>query len=343
MEGAVFLGGRQVELREFPEPEAGPGDVVVAIKASGMCGSDLRYYRGPRNDTSASGKWVAGHEPAGVVHAVGPGVPDDVAVVGERVMVHHYAGCTACDACRSGWPQMCTTRPTIVFGTDGHGSHAPYMCVPAATLVPLPQELSFATGAAIGCGTGTAWGALQRLGDVGGATLVAFGQGPVGLSVTMLATARGARVIAVDPAADRREQAERFGAVAVVDPTQADVGAALRDLTSGVGAPLVVETSGSSAAAADALRALAPWGRLCLVGHGGEVRFEVLSMHRSQMTLMTSWSMSIVDQRRCAEFVARTAVPVEDLFSHRWGLADVAAAYAEFDRQSSGKGVFVFA
>jgi threonine dehydrogenase-like Zn-dependent dehydrogenase len=343
MKGAVFLGDRTVELRDFADPQPGPGEVVIAIRASGICGSDLRAYREKAGTATTSGRRIVGHEPAGVVHAVGAGVMHEIAAVGDRVMVHHYIGCTKCDQCRSGWPQMCTMAPFRAFGTQKNGAHAPFMRAPAATLVPLDESLSFQAGAAIACGTGTAWGALERLGDVGGATIAVFGQGPVGLSATLLATARGARVIAIDPAPARLAQAQRFGAGATVDPTAAKASTVLRDLTEGAGVPLVLETSGASAAVMDGLQALAPWGKACLVGHGGgEVRFRVLDFHRSQMTLMTSWTMSIVQQRQCAEFIARNKLPIDDLFSHRWRLDQVIDAYRIFDKQSAGKGVIVF-
>jgi threonine dehydrogenase-like Zn-dependent dehydrogenase len=342
MKGAVFLGDRTVGLRHFPDPQPGPGEVVVAIRASGLCGSDLRYYRDHPGTDLTSGRCIAGHEPAGVVHAVGTGVSPDVASVGDRVMVHHYAGCTKCDQCRSGWSQMCTTAPARVFGINANGAHAPFMRVPAATLVPLEESLTFETGAAICCGTGTAWGGLERLGDVGGATIAVFGQGPVGLSATLLATARGARVIAIDPEPARLAQAERLGAVATLDPTGAEASKGLRDLTNGEGVSSVLETSGATAAVGEGLAALAPWGKVCLVGHGGEVRFRVLDVYRSQMTLMTSWSLSIVQQRQCAEFIARNQLRVDDLYSHRWRLDQIVEAYQEFDKQRAGKGVVVF-
>src|SRR5690349_15254055 len=133
MKGMVFLGDRVVELREFPDPQPGPGEVVVAVRASGMCGSDLHYYRDEPGTLRTSGRTIGGHEPAGVVHSVGPGVSPEIASPGDRVMIHHYAGCTTCDMCRSGWTQMCTTAPTRVFGGHDHGGHAPFMQVPAAT------------------------------------------------------------------------------------------------------------------------------------------------------------------------------------------------------------------
>ncbi|MEU4418836.1 zinc-binding dehydrogenase, partial [Nocardia salmonicida] len=304
MKGAVFLGGRKVELRDFPDPSPGHGEVVVAVRASGLCGSDLHNYRDAPGTPATSGNCVVGHEPAGVVHKVGPGVSPATAYVGDRVIVHHYAGCTHCDHCRSGWPQMCSTAPARVFGINDHGAHAPLIRVPVESLVPLDERLTFEAGAAIGCGTGTAWGGLDRLGDVGGSTLAVFGQGPVGLSATLLATARGAEVIAIDPQPARRAQALQFGAIAAIDPTPGQAGEVLREMTDGRGVPLALETSGATAAATEAIAALAPWGKLCLVGLGGEVRFTVFDLLRSQMTLLTSWTMSVVQLRRCAEFIA---------------------------------------
>jgi D-arabinose 1-dehydrogenase-like Zn-dependent alcohol dehydrogenase len=204
MRGVVFLGNRKIELREFPDPAPGPGDVVLAIKASGMCGSDLHPYRAAGNAAAALGLGgkgepvIAGHEPCGVIAAVGPGVPAEQARVGQRVMNHHYRGCGECKHCRVGWSQLCR-RGITVYGMTGHGGHAPFMKVPARTNVPLPDELSFEEGAAVACGTGTAYGALKRLDVSGRDTLAVFGQGPVGLSATMLGVAMGARVIAIDP------------------------------------------------------------------------------------------------------------------------------------------------
>src|SRR5262247_732819 len=113
MKGIVFVGDRELELREFPDPTPGPGEVVLAIRASGMCGSDLHRYRAPRDgDVGAtlglggSGEPViAGHEPCGVVAARGVGVPESAAPIGARVMNHHYKGCGACKHCRLGWSQ----------------------------------------------------------------------------------------------------------------------------------------------------------------------------------------------------------------------------------------------
>ncbi|HEY3191109.1 MAG TPA: alcohol dehydrogenase catalytic domain-containing protein, partial [Solirubrobacteraceae bacterium] len=144
MRGIVFHGNRKLELFEFTDPTPGPGDVVVAMKASGMCGSDLHAYRAPGDATTSlglggrGGPVIAGHEPCGVVEALGASVGDAQARVGERVMIHHYKGCGRCKHCRVGWSQLCP-RGCVVYGMTGHGGHAPFMTVPARTLVPLPE------------------------------------------------------------------------------------------------------------------------------------------------------------------------------------------------------------
>src|SRR5260370_34277380 len=120
------------------------------------------------------------------------------------------------------------------------------MKVPAHTLVPLPDELSFATGAAISCGTGTAYRALQRMNLTGRDTIAVVGQGPVGLSATQLAAEMGARVIALDVSAQRLARARDFGADALIDPPADGPVAAINALTHGVGADMALDTSGAS-------------------------------------------------------------------------------------------------
>ena len=188
MLGVVFKGGRRIALERFPDPTPGPQQVVVEIKASGMCGSDLHAYR---KATGKSDKIIGGHEPSGVIAALGPGVAGGAVRVGARVMVHHYHGCTTCEHCRSGWAQLCTNDETEIYGVNRNGAHARYMLVPADTLVPLDDRLSFAAGAAISCGTGTAWGALKRMGLSGRDTIAIFGQGPVGSRRRSLPPRRG--------------------------------------------------------------------------------------------------------------------------------------------------------
>jgi threonine dehydrogenase-like Zn-dependent dehydrogenase len=346
MRGVVFLGNRKLELREVPDPTPGPGEVVLAMKASGMCGSDLHPYRAVGNAAGSLGLGgggepvIAGHEPCGVVVEVGPGVAG--VGVGDRVMNHHYKGCGRCRHCRVGWSQLCRAG-IVVYGVTGHGGHAPFMKVPASTLVPLPDELSFEEGAAVSCGTGTAFGALKRLDVSGRDTLAVFGQGPVGLSATMLGAAMGARVIAVDLAPERLALARQLGADAAIDPRAGDPVQAIHDLTGGEGAETTMDCTGHAEARLAAIRSAGTWGRVCFVGEGGNVTIDV-SPHllRRQITLHASWTFSGVGQEECAHFVARRRIPLGRLLTHRFALDQAAEAYRLFDTQTTGKGVFVF-
>jgi threonine dehydrogenase-like Zn-dependent dehydrogenase len=346
MRGIVFLGNRKLQVREFPDPTPGPGEVVLAIKASGMCGSDLHPYRATGNAAGGLGLGgagtpvIGGHEPCGIVTAVGEGV--DRGLVGQRVMNHHYKGCGRCRHCRLGWSQLCRAG-IIVYGMTGHGAHAPFMKVPAFTLVPMPEAISFEEGAAVSCGTGTAYGALKRLDVSGRDTLAVFGQGPVGLSATMLGRAMGARVIAVDVSPERLALARELGADHVIDPGQTDPVRAIHDLTDGEGAETTMDCSGNPEARAQAVRSADTWGRVAFVGEGNSVTLDVSrDLLRRQITLHASWTFSNTGQEECARFVAERKVPLGRLFTHRWRLDQADEAYQLFDRQTTGKGVFVF-
>jgi threonine dehydrogenase-like Zn-dependent dehydrogenase len=347
MKGVVFLGDRKVELRDFPDPTPGTGEVVIEIKASGMCGSDLKFYRAKGGAASlgfstSGGPVIAGHEPCGVVVAVGAGVPEAMARPGMRVMNHHYEGCGVCKHCRQGWSQLCRELKAV-YGATGHGGHAKYLKAPARTMVPLRDELSFEVGAAISCGTGTAYGALRRINLSGHDTLAVFGQGPVGLSATQLAKHMGARVYALDIHPERLDLALAFGADAVINTAQDDPVAALKELTHGDGVDLAMDCSGAPQARAAAVRATRTWGTACFVGEGDTVTLDVSpDLLRKQMTIVASWTFSTVGQAECADFVAERGIPVDKLFTHRYTkLEQAPEAYRIFDTQTTGKGVFL--
>jgi Zinc-binding dehydrogenase len=200
---------------------------------------------------------------------------------------------------------------------------AAYMKVPASTLVDLPDELNFETGAAISCGTGT-------------------GQGPVGLSATQLAKAMGATVIALDINPARLARSTEFGADHTIDPSKESTVDRIKEITKNLGADISLETSGASSTRADAVRATRTWGTACYVGEDGAMTLNVSpDLLRKQMTILGSWTFSTVGQADCAKFVAERQVPVDRLFTDRWTLSDAEAAYQLFDTQSSGKGVFL--
>lgn len=336
MQGLVFTGDRHTALREFPDPVPGPGDVVVAIKASGMCGSDLRSYYQGRPDV------ICGHEPCGVIAERGPGVTDQQAPLGQRVMVHHYRGCGTCKHCRVGYTQMCI-HGSQVMGFSAHGGNAPYLLAPASAMVPLPDELSFEEGAAIACGTGTAYSALKRLGVSGRDVLAIFGQGPVGLAGTQLATAMGARVVAIDPEPERRRLACELGAWVAVDPIAEPPVERIRDLTHGEGADATLDCTGNAEARANCAKAARAWGRACFVGEQGTATFEMTpDVIHKQLTMYGSWTFSTVLLAECAQFAVDRKLPLRHVFTDSFTLDQAEDAFRKFESRTMGKGVFVF-
>lgn len=148
---------------------------------------------------------ITGHEPCGVIAELGPGAPDGLAI-GDRVMVYHYRGCGVCEICSMGYEQLCPKGRVTYGGGTGHGANADYILVPSRTLVHLHDDLSFAAGAAISCGTGTACNGLKKMAVSGRDTVAVFGQGPVGLSGTLSAKWMGASVIAIQDGGDQEKR-----------------------------------------------------------------------------------------------------------------------------------------
>ena len=341
MRGVVLHGHRQVEMREFPDPRPALSQVVVKVKASGICGTDLHYYHGSTDIFNAEEPVISGHEPCGVVAEIGPGVADHVAEVGDRVIVYHYEGCGICKHCRIGYAQMCV-QGLKGYGLNQHGANAEYILVGSETLMELPAELTFEEGAAISCGTGTAYSALKRLGVSGRDTLAVFGQGPVGLSATMLGRAMGARVIAIDVVEDRLVLAKELGADSVVDASKVDTVEAILDLTAGEGVEASAECSGNPAARVNALKSTQPWGRVCFVGLGEPTTFDVFKdVILKQLSISGSWTFSNTGLEECARFIVDRRVPLRKLITHQFRLDQADQAFAAFDAGNTGKCVFV--
>ncbi len=335
MRGLKFLGGRRAEVIDYPDVEPGPEQVLIRLRASGICGTDLAQYRSPADP--ASPQMRPGHEPCGEVAAVGERVTG--VSVGDRVMQHHYEGCKECHYCRTGWQQLCPVEDKrLYYGRSMHGGHGDYMVAHHSTLVGLPEALTFEEGAYLACGAGTAYNALKRLEVSGRDTLAIFGQGPVGLAATMFAVEMGARVIAVDIDAARLQLSGTAGAWKTIDDRDGTAVGQIRELTSGHGADATLEAVGSHVTRVSAVEATRVFGRTCLVGEGGEVRFEVTPhiTHR-QLTLLGSWTFSTFGLAEAASYVAERGVPLGRLITRTSSIEDAPQAYADCDSGAPGK------
>ncbi|MFD9337115.1 zinc-dependent alcohol dehydrogenase family protein [Streptomyces sp. NPDC060028] len=254
--------GERAEVREVPEPRPGPGGVVVRVEATGLCRSDWHGWMG--HDPDIVLPHVPGHELAGVVEAVGSGVVNWRP--GDRVTVPFVCACGTCADCAAGQHQVCArqTQP----GFTHWGSFAEYVPLEHAdvNLVAVPDELSYATAAGLGCRFATAFRAVVAQGRAApGEWVCVYGCGGVGLSAVMIAVAAGARVIAVDTAPAALDLARKFGAAHCVDGAGQDPAAVVRELTGG-GAQLSLDALGSPGTAAASVAGLRRRGRHVQVG-----------------------------------------------------------------------------
>jgi threonine dehydrogenase-like Zn-dependent dehydrogenase len=216
------------------------------------------------------------------------------------------------------------------------------MKVPAHTLIKLPDSLSFKTGAAISCGTGTAFAAIKRAELSADETVAVFGQGPVGLSVTMLAKAFGARVIAVDVEPSRLEMAKQLRSRPRLHSKEQDPVAAIRELTrNGEGADKSIECSAIPVVRRQAIQAVRPWGTACMVGVFGKIDLDSEELIQLHKTVLGSLTFSKNQQEDCAQFVAERGLDVESLFTNEFRLDEAERAYELFDQRKIGKGVFI--
>jgi|TARA_B100000378_G_scaffold233035_1_gene198629 L-iditol 2-dehydrogenase len=347
MKTLLFPGDRRVEITDVPVPQPLRDQVQVQIKAAGLCGSDLhQQFRVPAAEREGivvghhtSPRTIPGHEPAGIVTAVGEGV--STLSVGDRVAVAHVTGCGHCVACRRGRDIDCVEK--VFYGLDRDGAMADFMVAEAKDCVVLPESVSFVEGAFWACGAGTGYAALTRGGLVAGETVAIVGLGPVGTAAAFFAEKAGARVIGLDPLAERRAHAQKFGAHHTIDPADPAAQEQLAELTRGHGADLVIEASGVAPGRASTIGIAGIGGRIVFVGLGNRpVEFDIDAVIQKQITCMGSWVFGTPDLQEMIDSAVDLGISVESMVTFRYGLNDAEKALAEFDAGSLGKTVFVW-
>ncbi len=254
--------GQPLRLETLPVPEPGAGEVLVRIRAAGICHTELHFTDGLLNLGVAP--LVLGHEIAGEVAAVGPAVTG--VRPGDRVLVYYYVTCGRCHWCRTGRENLCPkVEAELGFITDG--GYAEYVRVPARNLVPVPDSLTLEGAATLGCSATTAIHATRLAGVGLGDTVVVYGVGGVGLALVQLAKLAGARVLAVGRTPRKLDKALDLGADAVINAREEDVAAAVRRLTDGEGADGVFDLVGTAETMPRALACLRKRGRLVFIGY----------------------------------------------------------------------------
>lgn len=252
--------GAALESIDLPTPAAGPGEILVRVRAAGICHSDAHYRAG--RSASLRAPLTLGHEVAGEVAAVGAGVTAHA--LGDRVCLHYLVTCGHCDHCRAGREQYCTTGQMIGHHRDG--GYAEYIVVPARNGVRLPASIPFEHGAAMMCSSATSLHALRRGRLVRGETVAVIGVGGLGISAVQLARALGAgAVYAVDRDDAKLATAGRFGAVGV-NASAGDAVARVRALTGGRGVDVALELVGNPVTMRQALQMCGVHGRAVIAG-----------------------------------------------------------------------------
>jgi alcohol dehydrogenase, propanol-preferring len=264
MKAAVLQAvGQPLVLAEVPLPTLGPDDVLVQTRACGICGTDLHMHAGWGYQPALP--FVMGHEPSGVVAAVGANVRR--VRVGERVVVNIFYACGDCFYCRTDRETQCTQLGGILGVLTHWGGYGEYFRVPARQVFALPEAISFAEGAVIADAVVTAVHAVQRGRVAPGERVAVLGVGGCGSAVLQIAQLYGAAAIGVDQSEAKRAHALALGAAAAVNGQAVDPVAAVREWAGGAGVQCVIDTVGSAASVPQALGMLARGGRLVILGY----------------------------------------------------------------------------
>jgi propanol-preferring alcohol dehydrogenase len=342
MQAVLFPGDRQVQVVERDKPQPGEGEVLVRTRASAICRSDMGLYVGTSTVVGGGAKpglIVPGHEPAGEVEELGPGVVG--LEVGDRIAGYLPIGCGRCEHCAAGYLMLCDQWKCVGFDVDG--GNADFLVLPANNCLALPDEVSFVAGALMTDMVGSQYSTQKRLGVRGGQTVGVFGLGPMGAAAVMVAKGFGARVIAMDLIEERLDLARRLGADLAINSGDHDAVAASRDATGGRGLDVAIDCSGSPIAQNHALDAVAKRGAVSFVGESRKTEINPSDqIIRKLLTVVGGWYFPLGEWAEISRFVVEKELPVESLVTHRFDLSDAAEAFRAFDNRETEKAVFTW-
>lgn len=340
MKAAVFVEPGRIALEEKPVPPVGPGDALIRITTTTICGTDIHILKG---EYPVKPGLIVGHEPVGVIAEIGEGVTGYE--VGQRVIVGAITPCGQCYHCLDGHQAQCGGKPIggWRFGNSIDGCQAEYLLVPNAqanlSLIPdgLTDEQVLMCPDIMSTGFGGAESGHIKIGD----TVAIFAQGPIGLCATAGAKLKGAtRIIVVDTVPARLEVAQRLGADRVIDYKSVDPVEEIMHITGGRGVDVAIEALGTQETFESCLRVLKPAGVLSSLGvYSGKLTMPLdaiaagLGDHKVVTTLCPGGKERM---RRLMNVVASGRVDLKPLVTHRFGLDEIADAYDLFANQRDG-------
>jgi len=324
MLAAVYRGINDVRLETVPVPAIGPGELLLKVHTCGVCGTDLKKIA----TGSHSAPRIFGHETSGVVAAVGAGV--HIFQPGDRVVVFHHIPCRECYYCRHKTFAQCLTYKkvgcTAGFEASG-GGFAEYVRVMDWIVehgtVKIPDGVSFEQACFVEP-VNTCLKGIEALRLERGETVLAIGQGPIGIILSVLARRAGATVITSDLYPERLKISKSLGFERTIDASQQDAVRSVREQTEGRGADAVILAVGSNALIRPAMEAARPGGRILLFAQTqrGEVVVDPAAICVDEKALLGSYSASVDLQRESVRFVMDREMDLERLISHRFPLQE---------------------
>ena len=345
MKGAILPGNSTVELRDFDVPTPGHGQVLVATRATTICGSDIRCIYREHTGKGAEGYipgMIAGHEPCGVIVKSGEGCKRFKE--GDRVIVYHISGCGVCYDCRRGYYISCKSEYRAAYGWQRNGGMAPYILCDEKDLILLPDELTYKDGAQVACGFGTVYEAIDKIGVSGADAVLVTGLGPVGLAALMLCRAMGAKtLIGVERNDYRIDVCKKLGLADYVFKSDDKALENILAVTGGHGCERAIDASASDPGRQLAIRGTREWGKIAFVGEGGTCSFTPSpDIIHGQKTIYGSWVTSLWKMEELVELLVRWGIHPEDLITHEFPLEKAAEAYALMASGNCGKVAVTF-
>lgn len=342
MRAVILPGNKEVHVVDRQKPAPKEGEVLIRLRVSAICRSDMSLYNGTPivgGNAAKTGYIIPGHEPAGDVVEVGNGVKG--LEPGDRVAVYLAIGCGHCSYCLRGYMHLCPQWKCVGFDVDG--GDADYMVAPAACCLKLPDGMSYETGALLTDNVGTQYHTQKMLGVSGQDSVAVFGLGPMGSAAALVAKARGARVIAVDVLDSRLQMAKELGVDAIVNSTLQDAVQALRDWTYGEGVDAAIDCSGSPIAQNAALDAARKLGSVAFVGESRSTTINPSDqMIRKLLRVVGGWHFPVWEWEEIARFVIDQNIPVNQYITHRFSIEQADEAFRLFDERVTDKAVFVW-
>ena len=335
MKAAVLHGIRDIRIEDIPRPRCAAGEVLVRVRAVGVCGSDVHYYKKMRiGDQIVEDTIVPGHEFAGLLEEVGEGVTS--VAVGDRVAVEPGVPCRVCRECREGFYNRC--RNMRFCGTPPqNGAYLEYYVSPSDFVFKLPENFSFEEGSMIeplSVGVHGVRLAAVKNGDV----IAIFGAGPIGLCTLQCAKHAGAfKVFVTDPLEYRLEFAKRFGADVIINPEKEDVVERIMSQTGGRGVDIVFEASGADEPPQQALDIAAPGGKVMWIGIPGEAPVPLDTHDARRKELQIKFVRRFChDYPTAIELAASGRVDVKSMVTHTFPLDKIEDAFKIVEDYADG-------